>query len=345
MSELSEKEILAAYILLHCPHLTLKEASSIIGVSPATLSLYKKRLINLGVIYRVRTPTIRSSGIEFLLMVSGKIQKGLKPETVYEEMVRLLDKKGKIIFFMSDSYDFVSYIGFSTSDEFVEGLGVFKNPENGWQMDVRFASELSSVEIRNFLDLSQPLKWSMPEVSFPALEGCWRRLTPLPSPPSTKRARDVLRALTEDPASTCEEVAERIGISRQAVGQIKRRLRKKGQLYEGYVMNPRRLSMNVLSFYFIYPSSHLSKRSFLKAADAMEKVFFPPFFMVSSGTMHFIWPHKDLAAMKDFSARVVDVLSSSGAEDARLENVVLDMRFGGTYTKISLAGMGGGGSC
>ncbi len=254
--KLTKKEQLTLWGLINYPNFNDKELAKKTRLKLSTITAIRRRLREKNYFWTVNIPNFYRLGYELLCIEYGKFNEAVPVENRTEYFKNFVnDEQDNIFSVMSRGYGVVFRVAknYADANRGYENLEMFftnhhLTDEDGWKR-VIFPFETSI--FWNFFDFSPLFRYSydikrkinLQEFS-PEKKMDIVRLS--------KKEKKVMYGLVKYPEYSDNSIADRFGVSRQAVSNIKKRFLTEDLLYTRRIMNFEKTGCDLLTFSYTF---------------------------------------------------------------------------------------------
>jgi DNA-binding MarR family transcriptional regulator len=224
--ELTEKEKLTLCALVMYPKCNDRELADVTKLNLSTITAIRRRLSNTGYYFTIRVPMVQHLGAEIFCVAYGKISETIPREERDSILKKFIDSNNRVFHaFASDDAGVIMFISKNYTelkgdvDELQRNLSTNDISGESWEY-VLFPFEVSN--LINLFDFTFVLRQVMNNESckVPKIDLRYKKLE---RRNLTAKEKSVLLSLVENPTMPDNSLAKKVGVSRQALSNMRQR--------------------------------------------------------------------------------------------------------------------------
>lgn len=264
--ELTDKEKITLCALVMYPKYNDRELADITGLNLSTVTAIRRRLSNSGYYLTIRIPMVQQLGAELLTIAYGKISENHPREERDKTFGKFIKDNDRVFHaFTSDDSGVIMLISknYTELKNDVDNLQRFlsKNEmlsSEAWEY-VLFPFEVSN--LINYFDYSFVLRQVIikEECKIPKIDLTYKKIE---KRSLTTKEKAVLLSLVENPTLPDNAIAKKVGVSRQALSNMRQRFEDDDLIREVNIPNVELIGCEILivSHVLFNPNSLLEDR-------------------------------------------------------------------------------------
>lgn len=254
--KLTKKEQITLWGLINYPNFNDKELAKKTRLKLSTITAIRRRLREKNYFWTVNIPNFYRLGYELLSIEYGNFNEAVPIETRTEHFKDYVDNDPNNVFsIMSRGYGIVFKIAknYAQANESYENLEMFftnhhLTEEDGWK---RIIFPFQTSIFWNFFDFSPLFRYSFDIKRKINLQ----EFSPEKKPDTvrlSKKEKSVMYGLVKYPEYSDNSIADRFGVSRQAVSNIKKRFLAENLISTRRIMNFENTDCDLLTFSYTF---------------------------------------------------------------------------------------------
>jgi DNA-binding MarR family transcriptional regulator len=264
--ELTEKEKITLCALVRHPKYNDRELADVTKLNLSTVTAIRRRLSKTGYYFTIRIPMVQYLGAELLCVAYGKLSETMPREERDNRLAKFVNDNNRIfhaftsddsavMLCISNNYtelkgDVDDFQRFLSSNDFISG--------DTWEY-VLFPFEVSN--LINLFDYSFVLRQVMikEQCKVPKLDLKYKKIE---KRSLTSKEKSVLMSLVQNPTLPDNSVAKKVGVSRQALSNMRQRFEADGLIKTMNIPNVAHIGCEILilSHVLFNPNSLLEDR-------------------------------------------------------------------------------------
>jgi DNA-binding Lrp family transcriptional regulator len=259
---LTKKEKLTFYGLMLYPDKNDRQLASLIGLKMSTVTAIRRRLLERDFFFTIRIPFMPYLGSEILRIAYGNFAVNVNPLMRKASNAHFIDDRDETFFAVSNNHS-------SLSMSLLPNYSIAKKGVDEFEI---FCAKHSLIEGSNFAYKFFPFEITKfyNNFSFAQLLKRAFKLDDLPDPapqeviikpqqiPMSNLEKAVLYSLIKYPDLADNRIAQKVGVSRQAIAKIRKKFENNGIIRYAHIPNLPRIGFELLVF------SHFTFKPYIK---------------------------------------------------------------------------------
>ncbi len=316
---LNERDLKVLYCLTKWPRAPSREICRAISFKDSTFSSMRKRLLKAGVMRFERAIDPFVMGFEICGVEYGILRNDIDEDGARELFLSTAKEHGSIFIFETDGNAFYLMILSPTYTDYNnviskcrlrgEGEGV-----SGIYSSGEYFDEVRTNTLHNLGDYSGVLRYHFGvEVEAPALSGYENPFSSYPKLDLEVKGPlfRILPLLVTVPPLGDREISEKLGISRQKVGQTRLLLEREGVLFKNYRLNMKRFGFNIRAHFVVEYHNDAGMDSIIEYEEELKRRIDPILWHSSGSRSNFIFYFHDIGEYKGFINKLYELKDDS----------------------------------
>ncbi len=319
---MNERDLKVLYCLTKWPRAPSREICSAISIKDPTFSSMRKRYLTSGVMRFERAIDPFVMGFKIRGVEYGMLRRDLDEGGARELFLSTAKELGSIFIFETDGNAFYLMVLSPTYTDYNNLISKCRlrgedEGVSGIYSSGEYFDEVRSNIIHNLGDYSGVLRYHFgTEVEAPALSVYENPLSNHPNPNLEVKGPifRILPLLVAVPPLGDREISEKLGLSRQKVGQTRLLLEREGMLFKSYVLNMNSFGLKIRAHFVVEYRKDVGMDSIIQYEEELKRRMNPVFWHSSGSRSNFLFYFRDIGEYKEFINTLYEIVEDSPVE-------------------------------